>query len=70
MLAVRIPEKLENRLISLSEKKSRSKSYLVRKALENYIEDQEDYLDALEVLEEGEETIPYELIRKELGLED
>ena len=52
MIAVRLPQDLENRLISLVEKTHRSKSYFVKKALEKLLDDEEDYADAMASYEE------------------
>ena len=52
MLAVRLPQSLETRLNSLSEKTHRSKSYYVKKALEKLLEEEEDYVEALASYEE------------------
>jgi len=52
MLSARIPEVLDMRLNALTEKTHRSKGYLVRKALEQYLEDAEDLADAVASYEE------------------
>lgn len=59
MLAVRLPESLEKRLDQLSKETHRSKSYYVKQALEEFLQDREDYLIALaryEKVEQGERT--------------
>lgn len=70
MLAVRLPKELEAKLEKVANETHRSKSYYIRTALEQYLEDREDYLLAVARLEENNPRIPYELVRKELGLED
>jgi RHH-type rel operon transcriptional repressor/antitoxin RelB len=45
--SVRLPENLEARLVYLAEKTGRSKSYYVTKAIQNFLEEQEDYLLAV-----------------------
>ena len=70
MLSVRIPDKLENRLAQLANETNRSKSYYVQRALEEFLEDQEDYLIALARLEEKGPNISLADAKKELGLED
>lgn len=70
MIAVRLPKGLEDQLQKVAEETHRSKSYYIRKALEAYLEDRADYLSAIAILEEKNEQISYEEIRKELGLED
>ena len=47
-LAVRLPLALEKRLNALAKKTHRSKSSFVCQALEEYLEDQEDYYAAVE----------------------
>lgn len=51
MLTIRLNNDLENRLISLSAKTGRPKSYYVRQAIKNYLEEKEDYLLAINRLE-------------------
>jgi RHH-type rel operon transcriptional repressor/antitoxin RelB len=68
MIAVRLDEDLEKRLERLSVETGRSKSYYVKQAIENYLDDREDYLLALSVLEAAEPLKSLEEVRKELGL--
>ncbi len=70
LVAVRLPDYLENKLSNLSKKTGRSKSYYLKKALEKYLEDKEDYHLAVARLEENNPRISYEEIRKELELDD
>ena len=42
MLAVRIPKEIEDRLDSLSKKTGRTKSFYIRQALDEYLEELED----------------------------
>jgi RHH-type rel operon transcriptional repressor/antitoxin RelB len=46
MLSVRLNSDLEEKLEQLSIKTNRSKSFYVKQALENYLNDMEDYFDA------------------------
>ena len=69
MLAVRLDPETEERLSRLAHETGRSKSYYVKQAIENYLEEREDYLLALAVLERGEPRKPISEVRKELGLE-
>ncbi|MFP6775260.1 MAG: ribbon-helix-helix domain-containing protein [PS1 clade bacterium] len=46
MLSVRLNSDLEEKLEQLSIKTNRSKSFYVKEALENYLNDMEDYFDA------------------------
>ncbi len=70
MIAVRLPKALETRLEKVANETHRSKSYYIREALEQFLEDREDYLLAVARLEEKNPRIPYETMRKELGLDD
>ena len=70
MLAVRLPENLENRLSRLAHKTGRTKTYYTKKAIEKFLEDKEDYLLAVSVLEQKNPSIPLEKVIEELGLED
>jgi RHH-type rel operon transcriptional repressor/antitoxin RelB len=73
MLAVRLPKELENRLLALSIKTHRSKSFYVKKALERLLEDEEDYADALvsyeEYLRSGKKGFSLEEMNKRHGIE-
>ena len=70
MLAVRLEPEMEDKLTRLAKETGRSKSYYVKQAIENYLEDREDYLLALSVLERDETRKSIQEVRKELGLED
>jgi RHH-type transcriptional regulator, rel operon repressor / antitoxin RelB len=74
MLGVRLPDHLEQRLNMLAEQTHRSKSFYIREALEQYLEDKEDYLLAVAALEEfeksGKKTISLEELSKQLKLDD
>jgi len=50
-LNIRIPDELAGRLMSLSEQTGRTKSYYVRAALEEKLQEMEDYFLAMESLE-------------------
>ena len=70
MVAVRLPKELEERLDRFAQETHRSKSFYIRKALEQFLEDREDYFLAVARLEEKNPRISYEKVRKELGLDD
>jgi RHH-type transcriptional regulator, rel operon repressor / antitoxin RelB len=69
MLAVRLDTIIEERLSHLAHETGRSKSYYVKQAIENFLEDREDYLLTLAVLEREEPRRSLAEVRKELGLE-
>lgn len=72
MLAIRLPDEIEKRLDELAKKTGRTKSYYVRQAILEYLEDMEDYYLAEGRLKSFNEanTIPLEEIMKRYGLED
>ena len=67
MLAVRLPEKLEIRLTDLAVKTGRSKSYYVRHAVEEFLQDEEDYLLAVSRLEKNNPRISLEEMERRFG---
>lgn len=69
MLAVRLDRETEEKLNRLAQETGRSKSYYVKQAIKNYLEEREDYLLALAVLERDEPRKPIAEVRKDLGLE-
>jgi RHH-type rel operon transcriptional repressor/antitoxin RelB len=70
MLAVRLPENLEQRLIVLAEKTGRSKSYYIRHAIQEFLDTEEDYLLAVNRLEKNNPRISLEDLEKRFGMED
>jgi RHH-type transcriptional regulator, rel operon repressor / antitoxin RelB len=69
MLTVRLSPKLEARLNRLAKRTGRPKAYYAKKALEEFLDEQEDYLIALSRLENKLPAIPLEEVVKRLGLE-
>ena len=69
MLTVRLSPKLETRLNKLAKRTGRPKSYFAKKALESFLDEQEDYLIALSRLENKMPSIPLEEVMKRLGLD-
>jgi RHH-type rel operon transcriptional repressor/antitoxin RelB len=73
MLAIRLPEAIEKRLEELARRTGRTKSFYVREAILQHLEDLEDlYLaeSALERIRSGEdEAIPLEEVMKRHGVE-
>lgn len=72
MLAIRLPQSIEERLNKLAQRTGRTKTYYVREALLQHLEDLEDrYLGerTLERVRRGEErTIPLKAVMKRHGL--
>jgi RHH-type rel operon transcriptional repressor/antitoxin RelB len=67
-IAVRLNARLEERLERLAKRTGRSKSLYVRRALEEYLDEQEDYLIALQRLEENLPPISWEAALNELNV--
>ena len=65
---------MDKRLSQLAKETHRTKSYYVKRAVEEFLEDQEDYLlalSAMERVEKGEEkTIRFEEMLKKYGMAD
>lgn len=74
MIAVRVPEEIEKRLETLAKSTGRTKTYYVRKAIEEYLDDLEEIYLVEKVREDirsgKEKTIPLEEVVKQYGLED
>ena len=73
MLAIRLPQSIEKRLDKLARRTGRTKTYYVREAILEHLEEIEDlYLakGALERIRSGEErTIPLKQVMKRHGLQ-
>jgi RHH-type rel operon transcriptional repressor/antitoxin RelB len=73
LVSLRLPEDLSNRLVNLTEKTGRTKTFYMREALHAYLEDLEDlYLAEKELIDikaGKSETVPFEKVMKEYGLE-
>ena len=67
MLSIRLPQKLEEKLEAIALKEERPKSYIIRKALERYLEDLEDYSEALDILNSSSKIYTNEEATKRLG---
>ena len=70
MLGVRLNEDLEKRLNHLVQETGHSKSYFAKKALQEFLDDREDYLIGIAALERQEPTITLAELGKKLGLDD
>lgn len=70
MLAIRLSEDLEARLEALAAKTGRSKSYYAREAIEQHLEDLEDYYLALQRIEKALPTMSLAEVERRLGLAD
>ncbi len=70
MLGIRLDSKTEHRLEQLCEKTGHTKSYYMRKALNEFLDDREDYLLGIAALEKKEGSMSLKDLEKTLGLED
>ena len=74
MIAVRLPKDLEARLDRLAKKTGRTKTYYVREAISEHLEEIEDVYLARQVLERArageEDTVALEDLIREYGVED
>ena len=73
MLAIRLPHSIEKRLEKLARRTGRTKTYYVREAILEHLEDLEDmYLaeGALERIRSGEEqTVPLKAVMRRHGIQ-
>lgn len=74
MITVRLPKEIEERLDALAKATGRTKTFYVREAVLQHMEDLEDYYEAEKRMEEirsgRSKTIPLEDVMREYGLED
>ena len=74
MIAVRVPSEIEDRLTRLAKLTGRTKTFYVREALEEHLDELEEIYLAERVLEEvrsgKEETVSLDSLIEQYGLED
>ena len=70
MLAIRLPQEIEKRLEELAKKTGRTKTYYVREAILEYLDDLEDYYLAIDRLDKPGKRWTMEEVEEELGLAD
>lgn len=74
VITARIPETLNKALTEVAKSMERPKSFIVLKAIQNYVlelqEDIEDYNDAMKILAENNESISWEEVMRDCGLEN
>jgi RHH-type rel operon transcriptional repressor/antitoxin RelB len=68
MLSVRLSREQEVALEQLAEQTGRSKSYYVKQALDEFLEDRADYLVALAAIERDDRRLTAAEVRRELGI--
>jgi len=70
-VSIRLPDDMADTLKSLSETIDRSKAYIIKKALQAYLEDYSDYLIAQERLnDKNDKVISCDEMRELIGLPD
>lgn len=70
MLGVRLDQETELRLEHLCEETGHTKSYFVKKAIREFLDDREDYLLGIAILEKKESKISLKKLEKNIGLDD
>ncbi|ACR47449.1 putative antitoxin of toxin-antitoxin [Rickettsia peacockii str. Rustic] len=70
VITTRTSNELDIILSNVVKEIDRPKGYIIRKAIESYIEEKADLLIALSCVEKREEVISLEDIKKKYGLED
>ena len=68
MLAIRLKPELEDRLTKLAKKTGRTKTFYAREAIEQHLENLEDYYLAAQALEKTKRTYTPAEAKRELGL--
>jgi len=69
MISIRLPEEMETRINNLAKSTQRSKSFFVKEALSNYLDDMEDYYDVLKrTTDENRNLISLEELENALGV--
>ena len=71
-VTAKIPASLHRQLEKFARKEDRKKSYMIRQAIEEYIEDKKDYEDAMKRIAEDrkEERLSLEEVMRKYGLEN
>jgi len=67
-MTVRLEDDLDERLGNLARETGRTKSYYTKLALQEFLDEQEDYVLGIAALERREPTTSLELLEKELDL--
>ena len=70
-LSFQAPQELKARLELFAKELDRSKAYLIRQALEEYLEDLQDYLEAkrIKATSDPSKSISFEEVKQRYGLE-
>ena len=65
MVSVGLEKGLETQLSDVSKLLNVSEDAFIKEAIENYLEDRQDYLDAVEVLNKNERRYSFEEVKDE-----
>jgi predicted DNA-binding protein len=70
LVAIRITEQTNNRINEISKKIERSKSFIIRKGIETFLEELEDAQDALHILNDPTtKWLDYSKAKKKLNID-
>lgn len=70
-VSIRLPDEIAYKLENLARTIERSKTYIIRKAIESYLQEYADYLVALERLKDkDDEIISSDGMRERLAIQD
>jgi len=70
LVAIRINEQTSKRIDDISKKIERSKSFIIRKGIENFLEELEDAQDALHILNDPTtKWLDYDQAKKKLNID-
>ena len=70
MLAITLPNDVEERLTHMAKVTGRTKTYYAREAILNYLEDLEDTYLSLSILEKPNKRYSQQEVEEKLGLAD
>lgn len=70
-ISFQVPEEMAEKLEFFARELDRSKAWLIRDSLSEYLEDLADYVEArrIQMTTKPEDYIPWEQVRRELGLD-
>ena len=70
MVSIRLPDEINQRLETLATRTGRSKTFYVKEAIQEHLEDLEDYYLAVQRLDQPGRRISMDELVKDIGLED
>ena len=68
-ITMRISDDLNHKLEKITQTTERSKSYILRKALVTYLQDIEDYREAIDILSQNNQRYSLTDVERKLGLD-